>query len=1126
MDRRVDKSVDKIEIALLGAPIVLWNGQAVAFRTRKALALLAYLVVENKTFSRETLAQFFWTESDAAHARQMLRTTLAHLKNAFAESGEIFLAERDEIAIHPRVSVELDARVLEHAARRDAKISEDELARAAKLVRGEFLQNVLLHDAPAFDDWVREQRERTHQQFSRVLETLAGAQTARGDLRAALATAERWRTHDPLDEAAARQAMQLHSALNERTAALRVFEQLRAALKRELGAAPLPETLALVAQWQNIPPPAPRTVSAPSPQQFIASMPLVGRAHEFARLTNAWQRVLQGEPQVFVITGEAGIGKTRLATEFARYLAAGGADVLQGRAFETGGRLPYQPLIDALRPRVERENAPDDLLSDVWLAELARLLPELRERYPDLVLAQEDAPTRLFESLARLSLAFARRAPMLWSVDDAQWADTASLDAMQYLLKRWRESNAHSALLFTLRAESAASFSSWFAEASRSANVTRISLTALTQENTLQLMQALTGADAAPRAFSEWLFAETNGQPFFMMETLKALLERGAVQAVRGGRDAWVLALPATEDAFRETTMPSGVQDIVRARFERLAFPASDLMLAAAVVGQQADFEMLCAVANVDEDAALRALDELLASGMLRQVRQANTSTIAVGHDKIRDVVYATLSDARRRVLHRRAFEWLTAHGAPPAARAHHALAANLVGHAFHALLAAGEDALKIFAVRDAVAFYERARQLSDDILIEPALYLQLGRAYELLSESDKAREIFAALLQLARAANEPRAEVAALNRLAMLSSQATDYARANALLHDAQRAAEQHGDRNGLAETEWTLAQLGIYNLDLQSARDHAAHALELAQANENAELTARSWNALAFAEKGLGEMENALLHARAASAYFARVGNLALQADSDMLVAATLMDDGAFDEGLAIASGALALCEKIENGWGIANCLVHIMRAELERGEWDRALASGERGLHAAGNTPFVPDFIELLIGNLYRARGEWERALEQHQRVLERAANANYLPKYLAMIWAELAADCVARGAFDEALPYARRAVAHRGYDVLPVGHGLVAETIALTRAGEYETAFADVERFGARLGKYRRHRISYERARAVLAHARGDVENARTHLASAATLAREIGIPREIKEIERMEYTLTL
>ena len=139
------------------------------------------------------------------------------------------------------------------------------------------------------------------------------------------------------------------------------------------------------------------------PGEFVA--PLIGRQTPFSQLVGCYQQARQGQPQAALVVGEAGIGKTRLAREWAAWAAAQGAVVLTGQAFEVGGRLPYQPLVEALRPRLEAENAPEDLLEDLWLAELSRLLPELRARYPDLPAPTEDELTarmRLFEAVARL----------------------------------------------------------------------------------------------------------------------------------------------------------------------------------------------------------------------------------------------------------------------------------------------------------------------------------------------------------------------------------------------------------------------------------------------------------------------------------------------------------------------------------------------------------------------------------------------------------------------------------------------------------------------------------------------------------------------------------------------------
>src|SRR5205814_5281837 len=142
------------------------------------------------------------------------------------------------------------------------------------------------------------------------------------------------------------------------------------------------------------------------------------------------------------------------ASEFLAWAVVEGADVLRGQAFETGGQLPYRPVIEALRPRIERENAPDDLFSDTWLAERARLLPELCDRYPDLPAPVGDksvARNRLLEAVARLGQALAARTPLVLFIDDVQWADAASLDWLHYLARRFAESKTPALLLLTLR---------------------------------------------------------------------------------------------------------------------------------------------------------------------------------------------------------------------------------------------------------------------------------------------------------------------------------------------------------------------------------------------------------------------------------------------------------------------------------------------------------------------------------------------------------------------------------------------------------------------------------------------------------------------------------------------------
>ena len=151
---------------------------------------------------------------------------------------------------------------------------------------------------------------------------------------------------------------------------------------------PAPETVALAERLRLAAPPpahAPAHRGADDPGQGRAhalELPFVGREREFAALVAAYRAARAGEPRVVIIEGEAGIGKTRLAEEFLGWATLDGADVVRARGLAMGAALPYQVVVDALRPRLAREHAPEDLVDEVWLTELLRLFPELRERYP------------------------------------------------------------------------------------------------------------------------------------------------------------------------------------------------------------------------------------------------------------------------------------------------------------------------------------------------------------------------------------------------------------------------------------------------------------------------------------------------------------------------------------------------------------------------------------------------------------------------------------------------------------------------------------------------------------------------------------------------------------------------
>lgn len=815
-----------VSFTLLGPPEVRHADQVLLFATRKELALLIYLAVEGRVHLRRTLSEQFWPEGDARHGLAALRISLLHLRHLLGEGAGVhavphLLITRDTLGLDLTSGIELDLHLLHevwrlsHASTRTAlSMPESErrglltrLQRAASLPRGEFLEGFSLRDAPAFDDWVRFQREYWHLRINELFDRLSHLQFEAGELEAAIETVSRWLVLAPLHEDAYRCLMRLHFAAGDRAAALRAYDTCRARLATDMQTEPTPETVALASRMRAVAPPPRKQMSMPPTALSLATLldgPLLGRTAEVSTLIKLYHTAKPGQTQVVLLEGEVGIGKTRLATEFLAWAEIEGADVLQGQAFETGGQLPYRPVIEALRPRVERENAPDDLLSDTWLAELARLLPELRDRYPDLpdpVGDRSIARNRLFEAVARLGQALAARAPLVVFIDDVQWADAASLDVLHYLARRFAESQTPALLLLALRIgerEMPPGLAEWRTGMERAVPLTRLPLGPLSAEDILRLLQAFGGKEgkdggraADLERFGQWLFAETEGQPFYVIETLKVLLERGALVSHPNEEGGWTIDFTAVmeHEMVVRGFFPPSVHEVIVARLDRLTPNASALLVAGAVLGQGITFERLCQVADLAEQDGLAALDEVLHSHLLQESEREGGGRVTDGryvfaHAKIRAVADAEAGEARRSIFHRRALEALQAAAAPAAELAYHALAAGLAEPAFRWSLAAGDEAMRVIAVRDAIALYDQARHLLAErvhglglstMLPAPEvehLYTHLGRAYELNAEWEKARAVYTLLLAYARDVSQPAMESTAQSHLETLSAQ------------------------------------------------------------------------------------------------------------------------------------------------------------------------------------------------------------------------------------------------------------------------------------------------------------------------------------------------------------------
>ncbi|MBV9282917.1 MAG: AAA family ATPase, partial [Chloroflexi bacterium] len=573
-----------LRLALLGAPQAFLGDRPLVLRTRKTFALLAYLALEAGPHPREQLADLFWPEADPEDARASLRTTLSYVRQALGGDADAFLsASRESIGLRASAPVALDVQALAEAQRLVRRAQgpgtpRPQVEAAAERYRGSFLAGVSLPDAPDFEAWVEGQRAHWRGVVAELLGHLATLQLLDGDVGAAITTLERWTSVDPDEESAWHRLIELYLRGEDGAGARRAWKAYSESLA-ELDAEPSPEMVALAARIDG---PA---GSDPSSQfgstggredRDVGTVPFVGREREWSALFAAFERSQAGRTEVVILEGETGMGKSRLLSQFLHAARRAGADVVLGRAFETVGELPYAPLVEALRARLDEENAPDDLLSDLWLGELSRLVPELRERYSDLPASLDD-PTlgrgRIFEAVARLGQALARRKPLVFCLDDLQWTDAATLDLVRYAVRRWTESKTAALVILTGRAENLrgdADLGHWLGGLERDASTLRLELKSLEPHDVARLVGLLAGSlagdDAGDRPEShsagtpagdvaglcEWLVHRTEGHPHFLVQALHTLLSAGVLRGRDAGATGCGIAIPDTMDPTQD----------------------------------------------------------------------------------------------------------------------------------------------------------------------------------------------------------------------------------------------------------------------------------------------------------------------------------------------------------------------------------------------------------------------------------------------------------------------------------------------------------------------------------------------------------------------------------------------
>ena len=1043
--------MERLTIRLLGTPEILFGDRPLSFRTRKAMALLIYLAVENKKHSRESLMALLWPESPPESAAASLRVALSRLRRSLLPAGDVIVTEARHVGLDPNYIIDLDLDWLTSAA--NPETSPDDLSPMLTIDRGEFLEGFSLTGAPGFDTWAAIQREACQRQLEIIYDRLSQHLLATHNITEAMETAARWVARAPLNEQAYRRLMAAQALSGQRPAALQTFEMLQATLEQELGLEPSRESAVLADNITRGRLGEERSRSSTGDSSGLTGtvgqhlvLPLVGRSDEYSQLAAAFGKASQNKTQVLAVIGAAGSGKTRLVSAFQEWvmLESPEADVWQGRAFETGGRLAYQPVVEALRSSLERVNAPEDLLEDVWLAELSQLMPELRARYPDLPPPLTGDPqfvrARLFEALALLGKALAANPTAVLALDDMQWADADTLDLVHFLGRRWVEMDVPILLTVMIRQEAYAADNAlreWLTSLGRVAPVERILLDSLNGAAVEQLINRLaeqnegeSTTDSTVSDFAAWLWAETRGLPFFIEALLRMLVEQGLLP-VRG-EDKPIYDFAAALDHVRSVTqvpLPPGVREVIQARLGQQSKEAVSLLLAAAVLGRPCTFERLCQVADLPEINALEALEALLAGRLLAEI-PSDRRPYTLAHDYIREVVYKESHEARRRVFHRRALLALEASSAPAAESAFHARAALLDEPAFRYSVAAGSEAFAAYAVQEALAHFNAAHEVAqrmqamDEVVDEELLgvmYRQRGQTLELSQDDAAAQTNYEEMRETAEKRGSKTLELSALISQSNLHGHYTGVfnpLKSKDLAQAALVLARELGDREAEARALWGLQVAELYSAgDSKKVVAYGEQALALARELDLKELMGLVLNNLCWPFGSQRRIDEARAILMEAQAIWRELGNLPRLAEASRFMLIMHSFAGDHERMLIDAPKLSVLGKSIGSRIDEVEPMLWLADVYARQGRFEQALDSLEQYKAYADAVGFHNERHGHQYGRIRAAMAMG--VLEEAERWADQlyADREGVPPNFISHYFVEIARTKVARGKLDE-------------------------------------------------------------------------------------------------------------
>jgi DNA-binding SARP family transcriptional activator len=986
------QSASEVQISLLGGFAVTVSGESVEdrWRLRKAKMLVKLLALApGHRLHRDTVVDRLWPGIEPGAAGNNLHQIVYTIRHMMGP--ESITLNDDVVRLCPTGALRVDVDVFEQtaaAARRTGDIGA--LQHALQLWTGPLLPE------DQYADWAIEDRERLSETHAAVTTLLGSKLFEQGELDAALALLEPLASQHPLEEQLHRVLINVLAGLGRRWDAIETYERLSDRLDNAYAAEPESETKALYR----------RLLRGAQQHPGPSLQPLVGRRQEWKRLLASWQRVSGGKPHLFLISGEAGIGKSRLAEELLVWADQQGIATARTRSYQAEGRLALAPITEWLRSDTIRNSF--NRLPEVWLTEIARLLPELLDERPNLRRPEQTAEPsqrqRFFEALSRALLAAPQ--PLLLLIDDLQWCDQETLQWLHFLLRF--DTSSRLMVIGTARTEELVStlpVADWLVHLRTEGSVSELALDPLDAAETAQLAGQVLKDDLDDQSALR-LYRETEGNPLFVVEMASAGLNGGSTEPKSGAFD---VSAPQLSTAH----LPPRMHAVIAGRLAQLSPETRELAGLAATVGRVFTVDILRKASGVATDSLTNDLDELWRR---RIVRPAAVNSFDFSHDKIRDVAYAELSPMKQRYWHSRIAQGLeeiyVANLDPVSAQlATHFEQAGEPVRSIPFYQRAAEVAQRVYAHAEAIGLLRHGLQLLHNVFDQARRDEHELELLRLLSLALVATEgygapavvdtLSAAQMLNQRLGNPP--DPLLLRALAIAALGVRNFQQGLAFGDQLLELADQQGDPLLLVEGHYVLGVTLQFAGSFTRSRVHLEQALALYDPmHSSAHITRFSQDpsvicqcrlafdlcCLGYPEQALAARNQGLTQAHALTHPF----SLAYALTWDAMLQGEI---GNIDSQLQSAEAAIALGEEhhlrfwsswgtVLRGWALAEAgQSELGLAELQRGEEQMRLIRGF----------FLQPFVSFLIAEQLAKIGQIDQGLELVNGALASTAHDQY-------------------------------------------------------------------------------------------------------------------------------------